>query len=77
LVKLIGIPPDAHDLEDLKTRTVFDKCLGKVFEIAAVEKVEGTSKVVFRLDVGRVVGDPAHRHTIWVEAEYLEARDSH
>jgi hypothetical protein len=47
-----------------------------VFEIAAVEKVQGTNKVVFRLEVGRVIGNTAH-DVIWVEPEYLEARDPH
>lgn len=71
-VKLIGVPPDARDDEHLETRTVFEKCLGKVYEIAAIERVAGTSKWVVRLDIGRALGKPADLHTIWVEPEYLE-----
>jgi hypothetical protein len=40
-VTVIGIPPDARDLDELKTRTLFEKCLGKTFTVMELEKVEG------------------------------------
>ena len=70
--KLIGIPPDAHDGEELKTRTLFEKCLGQSFVIAAVECLEGVPFPLARIDVGHVIGKEPWEHTIWVEREYLE-----
>jgi hypothetical protein len=42
-VKLIGIPPDAHDDNELQTRTLFERCLGKTFAVAGLETVRGHS----------------------------------
>jgi hypothetical protein len=39
--KLIGIPPNLRDDEKMQTRTLFEKCLGQSFVIAAVESFEG------------------------------------
>ena len=70
-VKLIGIPPDAHDDEKLQTRTLFEKCLGGTFTVAGLETVEGLSYRLVQLDVGHVLGEAAYLETIWVEPEYL------
>ena len=70
--KLIGIPPNIRDNEDLQTRALFEKCLGRSFVIAAVEFVEGVSFPLARIDVGHVIGKEPWEHTIWVEREYLE-----
>jgi hypothetical protein len=78
-VKLIGIPPDAKDDADdaeLQRRTLFEKCLGKSFLVREMENVDGLPYQLARLDVGHVLGEPAYRHTIWVEEEYLEVQDS-
>jgi hypothetical protein len=72
IAKLIGIPLDAHDDERLKTRTLFEKCLGQSFVISAVESFEGVPFPLARIDVGHVVGKKPWEHTIWVELEYLE-----
>ncbi len=71
-VKLIGIPPNLQDDEDLQTRTLFEKCLGQFFVVVAVETVEGVSSPLARLDVGHVLKEESWKHTIWVESEYLE-----
>ena len=70
--KLIGIPPDAHDDEELKTRSLFEKCLGQSFVISAVETFDGVPFPLARIDVGHVIGKESWEHTIWVEREYLE-----
>lgn len=70
--KLSGIPPDVHDGEELKTRTLFEKCLGRSFVISAVESFEGVPFPLARIDVGHVIGKEPGEHTIWVEREYLE-----
>lgn len=72
MVKLIGIPPDAIDDEELQTRGLFEKCLGKTFEVARVDAVEGMNQRLAMLEVGQVVGKAPHAETIWVEEEYLE-----
>ena len=40
-VRLIGIPPGLNDEDTLRTRTLFEKCFGKTFEIMALQVVEG------------------------------------
>lgn len=71
-VKLIGIPPNLSDKEDMPTRTLFEKCLGKSFVVEAVESVEGVPFPLAKLDVGHVIGEESWKHTIWVEPEYLQ-----
>ena len=56
----------------MQTRTLFEKCLGRTFVIAAMESVEGLTYPLARLDVGHVIGEEPWKHTIWVETEYLE-----
>jgi hypothetical protein len=75
VVKLVGIPPNLSDAEDLPTRTLFEKCVGQVFVIADVESVEGMPTSLARLDVGDVIGQEPWKHTIWVEPEYLQIID--
>jgi hypothetical protein len=74
-VKLIGIPPNLRDDADLQTRTLFEKCLGQLFVIAAVESFEGVPFPLAKIDVGHVVGKEPWVHTIWVEREYLKLAD--
>jgi len=76
LVKLVGIPSDAKDDEELQTRTLFEKCVGKTFLVAEMETVEGLNQQLAKLDVGHVLGEPSYRHTIWVEEEYLQVENS-
>ena len=71
-VKLIGIPPNLRDEEDLQTHTLFEKCLGHTFPIADLETVEGLPYQLAKLNVGQVLGQPEYMHTIWVEPEYLQ-----
>jgi hypothetical protein len=59
----------------LQTRTLFEKCLGQSFVIAAVESFEGVPFPLARIDVGHVVGKEPWEHTIWVEQEYLELKN--
>jgi hypothetical protein len=75
IVKLIGIPPNVRDDEELQTRTLFEKCLGQSFVIAVVESFEGVPFPLARIDVGHVIGKEPWEHTIWVERAYLELED--
>jgi hypothetical protein len=75
-IRLIAIPPDVKDDQELQTRTLFEKCLGKTFPIAALETVDGLPYQLVRLDVGHILGVEAFLHTIWVEPEYLHLEKS-
>ena len=71
-----GVPPDIHDDEDLKTRTLFEKCLGQIFSVAELKTVEGLPEQLVQLDVGHVLGRSSYLETIWVEPEYLQLMES-
>ncbi len=75
VVKLVGIPPNLKDAEDLPTRTLFEKCLGQVFIVGGVESVDGMQTPLIKLDVGDVIGQETWKHAIWVEPEYLQFID--
>ena len=75
-VRLIGIPPDTHDDEELQTRTLFERCLGKTFAVAGLETVEGLPHQLVQLDVGHILGEAPYLQTIWVEPEYLQLEAS-
>ena len=51
---------------NLKTRTVFRQCVGKVFPIV------GFQNELIELEVGKVVGKPSYYDTIWIEPEFVE-----
>jgi hypothetical protein len=69
-VKLIGIPPNLPDDEDLNTRTLFEKCLGRSFVIVEVKSIEDLPYPLAELHVGHVLGNESWQQTIWVEPEY-------
>jgi hypothetical protein len=71
-VTVTGVPPNVKDDEHLKTRTLFEKCVGREFVVAGIEQPEGLPSRLVRLDVGHVVGEAHFRHTIWIEEEYVQ-----
>lgn len=71
-VKIIGVPANVHNDDEFRTRSLFEKCLGKTFTVAGLEAVAGLPFQLIRLDVGHVLGQPSYMHTICVEPEYLE-----
>jgi hypothetical protein len=73
--KLIRIPPNLRDDEVLQTRSLFEKCLGQSFVIAAVESFEGVPFPLARIDVGHMIGKEPWEHSIWVEREHLKLED--
>ena len=74
-VKVIAIPPDAIDDEELQTRSLFEKCLGKTFKVVELKTVEGLHQTLAMLLVGHVVGEAPRMHRIWVEEKYLEVQE--
>ena len=75
-VRLIGIPPDTHDDEEVQTRALFEKCLGKTFTVSGLETVEGLPYQLVQLDVGDMVGQAPDLQKVWVEPEYLQVETS-
>ena len=71
-VRLVGIPRDIHDDKVLKTRALFEKCLGKTFTVAGMQTIEGLAYQLVQLDVGHIRGRTPYLETIWVEPEYLQ-----
>lgn len=69
-IRVTGIPSDVlsdrYDEEELKTRTVFERCLERVFPVESFDdnRVE--------LLVGKVMGRPAYEHTIYLEPDFVE-----
>ncbi len=73
-VRLVGIPPGLRDEDDLQTLSLFEKCLGHIFTVIALDHVEGLPYPLIELHVG-----PGHEdagedlyQSIWVEPEYLK-----
>jgi hypothetical protein len=75
-VSLIGIPPGLSDDDELQTRSLFEKCLGRSFRIVELETVEGLSYKLVKLNVGHMLGKSDYLDSIWVEPEYLEIETS-
>jgi hypothetical protein len=70
-VVLTSIPPDVGNLDDLRSRELFEKCLGKAFVISALKHPGASEYPLMQLDVGQVSAKPAYMDTIWVEPQYL------
>jgi|SRR5579864_3617969 len=66
--KLIGVPPNVCDGEELQTRTLFEECLGQSFVVAAVESFEGMPFPLARIEVGHMIGKEPWEHTLSVRA---------
>jgi hypothetical protein len=72
-IRVTGIPPDVRnykenpaDEEELKTKAVFERCLGRTFRIEAFDEDR------VELLVGRVMGRPRYEHSIWLEPQFIE-----
>ena len=70
-VRIVGVPPNLTDEEPMKTRTLFEACLGKIFRIEDVEETDGLRFI--KLDVGHVRGHERYLESIWIEPEFVES----
>ncbi len=64
-VRVIKIPGGLPD-DDLRTRLVFERCLGRVFPVV------GLQGGLLELDVGEVMGEKPYMHSIWIEPGFVE-----
>ena len=74
-VRVIGIPEGLPD-NDMQTMQVFEQCLGRIFPIEDIKKVEDLPHELVELLVGEVVGEADFMHSIWIEPEFLEVVDT-
>ena len=66
-VRIIQVPPILPEDARLRTRSLFELCVGRVFPI-----VEFNDVGWLELEVGEVLGKPACMDSIWIEPEFVE-----
>lgn len=66
LIRIVKVTAGLRDDDDLRTKTLFDHCLGKTFPIAGIDANR------IELHVGEVFGKPSHIHSIYIEPEFVE-----
>lgn len=64
-VRIESLPAELPKGE-LKTRSLFALCVGRVFPIV------GFQGSLVELEVGEVVGEESYMHSIWIEPEHVE-----
>lgn len=55
-----------READDLRTRQIFELCVGRVFPVVGL--VNG----LIELEVGEVVGERAYMHSIWIEPDCVK-----
>ena len=70
-VRVIGTPENLPD-NDIAAKQIFELCVGRIFPIEDVRRVEGLGQDVIELLVGEVVGEPDYMHSIYIEPKFLE-----
>lgn len=64
-IEIVSIPEVLPD-DDLRTRPLLERCVGRVFPIV------GFHGELLELEVGEVLGEPSYMHSIWIEPEHVE-----
>lgn len=67
MVRIMRVPEDVRDSAEFRTRSILEKCVGRAFPVMGFN-AEG----MIQIDVGEVVGKPAHMESIWIETDCLE-----
>ena len=70
-VRVVGTPDGLPD-DDMETKRIFGLCVGRVFPVKDLTRVEGLEYQLVELHVGEVVGEPDYVHSIWIEPEFAE-----
>jgi hypothetical protein len=66
VVRVVRIPEGLRDDDDLQTKTIFERCLGRCFPVI---ELDGG---FVQLHVGEVVGEASYMHSIYIEPEFIE-----
>jgi len=64
-LRILTIPPDLPERE-IHTKSLFEKCVGRIFPIV------GFQEHLLELHVGEVTDDAPYMQSIWIEPEYVE-----
>ena len=70
MVRVVEIPAGMRDEDDLRTKTLFELCLGQSFPITELEHG------FIKLDIGEVMGEPAYANNLDRAGVRRAARDS-
>jgi hypothetical protein len=67
-VRVVRVPErlGGGEGDSLNTRRIFELCVGHTFPIV------GLANGLIELEVGKVVGEPAYMHSIWIEPDCVE-----
>jgi hypothetical protein len=68
LVTIMKVPSDLRDDPELKTKTVFETCLGKTYAIQGFDRY-GHLELAVGKDIDSLVG--GYMNTIWIEPEFV------
>ena len=71
-IRIVRLPDGLVDDERMKTKSLFELCLGQAFPIVGIVPVVETGGELFELEVGEVLGESAFMHSIWIESELVE-----
>jgi hypothetical protein len=65
-IRVLGFHSRIVDTRKIKTRTILEQCVGRVFSITDVQKDWAA------MEVGKFVGRPACQETIYIQPEHME-----
>ncbi len=68
LVTIVRIPPALPDDTEMKTKRVFEICIGKTYTIQAFDEY-GHIELAVGKDVDHIIG--GFMNTIWIEPEFV------
>ena len=66
-VRVVRVPDSVQDSERFKTRSILERCVGRIFPIIGFNKYG-----LIQIDIGEVVNKPAYIESIWIEPECVE-----
>ena len=66
IIRVVKVPAGLRDDGDLRTKTLFDLCLGKTFPIVGIDANR------IELHVGELLGELSYIHSIYIEPENVE-----
>jgi len=74
-IRIVGLPKSLRNEGDMQTKTIFKLCHGRVFRIVGFFG-DGIHEDWIELHVGRVVGEPGYKHSIFIEPALVEVVDT-
>lgn len=66
-IRILRVPASVQDSDRLKTRSILERCVGRVFPIMSFNE-----HGMIQIDIGEFVGKPSYMETIWIERDCVE-----